>query len=98
MRRPAGSDPPKFLTPEEAAPCLGLSPAGVRAAIRRGEVAAVRFGRSWRVPLRVLQDLEDRAVAEGWERRQRAKQQAKVADENQTWTSGELKSLVRRPD
>jgi excisionase family DNA binding protein len=39
----------RFLTPEEVAALLRVSPEAVRRLLRRGEIPAVRVGRAWRV-------------------------------------------------
>ncbi|MFN4073758.1 MAG: helix-turn-helix domain-containing protein [Thermus sp.] len=41
---------PLFLTPEELAGALRVSPETVRRWLRTGEVAGQRVGRLWRVP------------------------------------------------
>lgn len=41
------SDLPELLAPEDLAPLLRLTPHGVRAMIRRGELPACKLGRRW---------------------------------------------------
>ena len=45
----------KFLTPEEVASLLRVSPDAVRRLLRRGALPAVRVGRAWRVEETELQ-------------------------------------------
>jgi excisionase family DNA binding protein len=40
---------PRFLTPEEVASLLRVSPEAVRRLLRRGALPAIRIGRAWRV-------------------------------------------------
>ena len=58
-----------FYTPEEIARALKVSPETVRLRLRRGELAGVRFGRSWRIPqkeaLRLLGEEALEALAAG---------------------------------
>jgi excisionase family DNA binding protein len=39
----------RFLTPDEVAALLRVSPDAIRRLLRRGEIPAVRIGRAWRV-------------------------------------------------
>jgi excisionase family DNA binding protein len=39
----------RFLTPDEVAAMLRVSPDAIRRLLRRGEIPAVRVGRAWRV-------------------------------------------------
>jgi len=41
--------PKDYLSPEEAAETLGLSPETIRAYIRSGELPAYRFGKRYRI-------------------------------------------------
>lgn len=41
--------PPRFLTPQEVAAELRVSPAVVLRLVRRGDLPALRVGRAWRV-------------------------------------------------
>jgi excisionase family DNA binding protein len=47
--RPPGPSDTRFLTPEEVAVRLRVSPAVVLRLVRRGELPALRVGRFWRV-------------------------------------------------
>jgi excisionase family DNA binding protein len=45
----------RFLTPQEVAGLLRVSPAAIHRLLRRGELPAVRVGRAWRVEETELQ-------------------------------------------
>jgi excisionase family DNA binding protein len=88
--------PPAFLSPDDAAELLGLTPGGVRAAIRRGELAAVKVGRCWRVPFRTLEQLAARAEDEAQDRRRTQPPGMRLADAEgaEGWTAGQLRALA----
>lgn len=46
---------PRFLTPEEVAAVLRVSPEAIRRLLKRGEIPAIRIGRAWRVEENELQ-------------------------------------------
>ncbi len=54
----------QMLTVFEAAAVLSLHPDTVRRMINRGDLAAVKVGRHWRVPSSVLDKLEANAIAQ----------------------------------
>lgn len=54
MRAPASQTPPPFLTVQEVATYLRIGRNQCYAAIARGEIPAIRVGRSVRVPRAAL--------------------------------------------
>lgn len=56
------------MSVEEAGQALGLGRAGAYEAVARGEIPTVRIGRRLLVPIRAVDAMLDRAVAD-WERR-----------------------------
>jgi excisionase family DNA binding protein len=53
----------EWLSPEQFAKVLGVSPRTVREWCRRRKVGAVLIGHTWRVPRSSLERLEERAAA-----------------------------------
>ncbi|GJM43338.1 MAG: hypothetical protein DHS20C21_01800 [Gemmatimonadota bacterium] len=72
---------------------LGMTAAGVRASIRRGELEAVKFGRSWRIPRSALESLQTRAHQESEQRQLSQAKQAREADDQRSWSAAELRAL-----
>jgi excisionase family DNA binding protein len=54
---------PNVFTVEEFAGIFRLSPEAVRSLIRKGEIAAIRIGRQYRIPRQVVARLFAQAVA-----------------------------------
>lgn len=58
----------RHLTPEELAGRLNFCLETTRRKLRSGEIPAMKFGRSWRIPVAVVEEYERRAQfsTKGW--------------------------------
>ena len=62
--------PQKWYSTQELADLMGKSHWSIRRMVVNGQLAAVRIGRSWRIPDTAIQNLMTRISAEAQERRQ----------------------------
>ncbi len=88
-----------YFTPEEIARVLRVSAETVRQKLRRGELAGVRFGRSWRIPRREALRLlgpETVAAIEEASRRNSAPNESAVPDRGSTLPEDDLRQLLAR--
>lgn len=58
---------PRFVSIEDAASRLAVSPSTIRRWIEDNTVPAIKVGNSWRIPVRWFAQLEQAAMKEGGE-------------------------------